>query len=85
MEVFDFMKNFFSYQKDLSDIKKVAKRAYQLCKKDINAFSFVTLYLYSSINEQLEKNPRNVFEIMEQLKNIIKELSVFYPPNSFEV
>lgn len=55
------MKNFSSYQKDLTDIKKVAKKAYELCKKDINAFSFVTLYLYSSINEQLQNNPRNVF------------------------
>jgi hypothetical protein len=67
MEVFSFMRDFKSYNHDLSDFKKVAKRAYDLCKKDIYAFSFITLYLCSCINKQLDENPRNAFLIMDQL------------------
>lgn len=42
-------------------LKKVDERTFELCKKDIYAFSFVTLYLYNCVNTCLQKNPKNVF------------------------
>ncbi len=42
---------------DFSDIKKVASKVHDFCKKDMNAFNFITLYLVHSANEQLNKNP----------------------------
>ncbi len=41
--------------------KKIDERAFELCKKDIYAFSFVTLYLANCINLQLQKTPEKVF------------------------
>ncbi len=48
--------------------KTVDERAYELCKKDIYAFSFVTLYLSNCINIELQKNPSSVFILIDGLK-----------------
>jgi hypothetical protein len=46
---------------DNERLKKVDERTFELCKKDIYAFSFVTLYLYNCANICLQNNPKNVF------------------------
>ncbi len=46
-----FMKEFSSYKMDFSDVDKVASKVHEFCKKDINAFCFITVYLVYSANE----------------------------------
>jgi hypothetical protein len=59
-------------QSQLSNPKTVDERAYELCKKDIYAFSFVTLYLSNCINIELQKNPSSVFTLNDYgLKEIL--------------
>ncbi len=51
---------------------------------DMNAFSFLTLYLMHSANEQLNKNPDSLFEVIDKLKRVLNELSIEYPPSSIQ-
>ncbi len=69
---------------DFSDIDRVAKKVHDFCKKDMNAFSFITLYLINSANAQLNKNPSSLFQIINNLKGVLDKLSMDYPPSSTE-
>ncbi len=84
-EYLKLIKEFTSYKVDFSDIKTIAKKVHDFCQNDMNAFSFITLYLIHSANEQLNKNPSSLFEIIEKLKDVFNKLSEDYPPSSVDV
>ncbi len=75
------MKEFSSYKMDFSDVKKVAHKVHDFCKKDMNAFNYITLYLVHSANEQLNQKPSSLLDIVKKLKNIYNQLSIDYPPS----
>ncbi len=70
-EYLAFIKEFSSYKVDFSDINKIASKVKEFCKNDMNAFSFITLYLIHSANEQLNQNPNSLFEIIDKLKSVL--------------